>query len=275
MPEHAALRAAYLDGAVVLTPNPAAHALFANKHNLAIFSDPDLLQRLGASTRDCEMLAVTVPRTIAVTRENAVTLWTERRRYFFKPAAGYGAKAAYRGDKLTKAVWASILAGSYVAQRYIAPGARSIRVEDSKTTLKADIRLFRYCGETLLLAARLYQGQTTNFRTTGGGFAAVFVADYRVGRTFVFFGSLAASSGHQQVTGSSSFSMRAEDCYYAVVDETATAPQLKNGLRRTRGASQRNCKPWSGHRLKAAECFQPEATYCQSAKRNEVPKEVR
>jgi hypothetical protein len=176
-PEHAALRAAYLEGAVVLTPNPAVHALFADKRNLAIFSDPELLQRLGASTEDCEVLAGTVPRTIAVTNENAANLWTERRRYFFKPAAGYGGKAAYRGDKLTKAVWASILAGNYVAQRYIAPGARSLRVEGSTTTLKTDIRLYRYYGETLLFAARLYQGQTTNFRTTGGGFAAVFVAD--------------------------------------------------------------------------------------------------
>ncbi len=29
--------------------------------------------------------------------------------------------------------------------------------------------------KVLLVAARLYQGQTTNFRTLGGGFAPVFV----------------------------------------------------------------------------------------------------
>ena len=40
--------------------------------------------------------------------------------------------------------------------------------------LKSDIRLYTYDGETLLMAARLYQGQTTNFRTPGGGFAPVF-----------------------------------------------------------------------------------------------------
>ena len=39
---------------------------------------------------------------------------------------------------------------------------------------KADIRLFTYDGHVLLAVARLYQGQTTNFRTPGGGFAPVF-----------------------------------------------------------------------------------------------------
>jgi len=39
---------------------------------------------------------------------------------------------------------------------------------------KMDVRLYTYGGRILLAAARLYQGQTTNFRTPGGGFAPVF-----------------------------------------------------------------------------------------------------
>ena len=35
---------------------------------------------------------------------------------------------------------------------------------------------FVSAGRTRLVPARLYQGQTTNFRTPGGGFAPVFVA---------------------------------------------------------------------------------------------------
>jgi hypothetical protein len=42
------------------------------------------------------------------------------------------------------------------------------------TALKYDVRCFVYAGKIQLLAARLYQGQTTNFRTPGGGFAPVF-----------------------------------------------------------------------------------------------------
>ena len=44
------------------------------------------------------------------------------------------------------------------------------------TTMKADIRCYVYAGRIQLVAARLYQGQTTNFRTPGGGFAPVFIA---------------------------------------------------------------------------------------------------
>jgi hypothetical protein len=38
-PEHQDLRAAYLDDAVVVTPNPRVHALYADKRNLALLSD--------------------------------------------------------------------------------------------------------------------------------------------------------------------------------------------------------------------------------------------
>ena len=40
--------------------------------------------------------------------------------------------------------------------------------------LKLDLRNYVYHGRVQLVSARLYQGQTTNFRTPGGGFAAVF-----------------------------------------------------------------------------------------------------
>ena len=40
---------------------------------------------------------------------------------------------------------------------------------------KTDVRLYVYDGEILLTAARLYQGQATNFRMPGSGFAPVFV----------------------------------------------------------------------------------------------------
>lgn len=39
--------------------------------------------------------------------------------------------------------------------------------------LKSDVRCYVYNGQLQLVAARLYQGQATNFRTAGGGFAPV------------------------------------------------------------------------------------------------------
>ena len=47
-------------------------------------------------------------------------------------------------------------------------------VDGVEQDLKLDLRNYVYRGEVQLVSARLYQGQTTNFRTPGGGFAAVF-----------------------------------------------------------------------------------------------------
>ncbi len=172
-PEHAAVRAAYLEGAVVVTPNPRVHALLADKRNLVALSDPERLAVWGLDAASIERLTHTVPRTVEVTLENADDLWQSRRTLFFKPVAGYGSKAVYRGDKLTKGAWAAIATGGYVAQAFAPPGERQVTA-DAPAPLKADVRLYTYAGEVLLTTARLYQGQTTNFRTPSGGFAPVF-----------------------------------------------------------------------------------------------------
>jgi hypothetical protein len=44
------LQAAYLQGAVVLTPSPYVHALFADKRNLALLSEDAGLDEWGLST---------------------------------------------------------------------------------------------------------------------------------------------------------------------------------------------------------------------------------
>ncbi|PDT90493.1 hypothetical protein CO669_09950 [Bradyrhizobium sp. Y36] len=173
-PEHAELRAAYLDGAVVVTPNPHVHALYADKRNLALLSDRALLQSWGVPA-DALQALTGVPRTVLVTSENAEYLWTTRKNWFFKPATGYGSKAVYRGAKVTKGVWAEIIQGGYVAQEFAAPSERIVRLDGMAEPRKMDVRLYVYHGRVLLTAARLYQGQATNFRTPGGGFAPVFV----------------------------------------------------------------------------------------------------
>ena len=173
-PESAALRAAYLADAVVLTPHPQAHALYANKRNLAVLSDDKRLQDFGVPLDVRETLMRSVLPTEVVEAANAERLWQERRHLFFKPAAGYGGKAAYRGEKLTKRVWLEILAGDYIAQKMMAPGARAAGTQDNPDFLKFDIRCYAYAGRIQWTAARLYQGQMTNFRTLGGGFAPVY-----------------------------------------------------------------------------------------------------
>lgn len=170
---HAALRSAYESGRVVVTPNPHNHALLADKRNLALLSDDAALEQWGLAARHRRVLQSAVPATAVVGAANADNLWADRRNQFFKPAGGHGSKAAYRGEKLTRKVWAEILSGSYVAQAFAPPSNRMIVRDGAPSTFKVDVRLYTYAGTTLLAAARLYQGQTTNMRTPGGGFAPV------------------------------------------------------------------------------------------------------
>ena len=169
---HKTLRDAYLDGAVVVTPNPRTHALFADKRNLVLLSDVDQLRGWAVAPDAIPTLA-SIPKAIHVTHDNAEQLWSQRKGLFFKPVAGHGGKAVYRGDKLTKSVWSGILVSEYIAQDIAPPSERLVKIGDAPRPRKIDVRLYTYEGKLLLAAARLYQGQTTNFRTEGGGFAPV------------------------------------------------------------------------------------------------------
>ena len=174
-PAHQAIRQAYEAGAIVLTPDPHAHALYADKRNLIALSDDARLTEWGLGATDRARLQSVVPATELVEASHADALWARRKGLFFKPVAGFGARATYRGDKLTRRVWADILAGDYVAQALVPPSARMVELDGALSDLKFDVRAYTYDGHIQLLAARMYSGQTTNFRTEGGGFAPVIV----------------------------------------------------------------------------------------------------
>jgi len=173
-PGNKALREAYLAGTVVLTPHPRAHALYADKRNLALLGDRAFLATCNLTAAEAEALASTVPRTRLVDAGNRDALWAERRALFFKPAGGYGGKAGYRGDKITRRAWDDVVAGDYVAQDLVRPSERAGRVGDDGA-FKLDLRCYAYAGRVLMHAARTWRGQVTNFRTAGGGFAPVII----------------------------------------------------------------------------------------------------
>jgi hypothetical protein len=168
-PEQAALREAWLQGAAVVTPNPDIYARYADKRNLVALTDAAQLETWGVDAETRGVLLAGIPRTEGVTAGRAEEFWQRRRQLFFKPVSGYGSKGAYRGDKLTKRVFDEILSGDYVAQAFAPPSV--LRAGDAE--FKVDFRNYVYRGKVQLVAARLYQGQTTNFRTPGGGFAIV------------------------------------------------------------------------------------------------------
>jgi len=171
---HAVLRRAYEMNLAVITPHPAAHARWADKRLLAWLGDEDLLQEAGLDFDDRAHLRRTIPATEVVESAAADDLWKRRKSLFFKPVDGFGGKAAYRGDKLTRTTFDHILAHRYVAQAIAPTSFRRISSADGvETDLRVDVRNYAMHGHTWLRAARLYRGQTTNFRTAGGGFAPV------------------------------------------------------------------------------------------------------
>jgi hypothetical protein len=166
---------AYLAEAVVVTPHPRAHALYADKRNLTLLTDESALIDIGVDAKTRAILLTGIAHTVQVDPAEAETLWAARKHLFFKPAKGYGSKAAYRGDKLTRRVFGEILQNDYVAQTLVQPSERQLEIENKIVDFKLDLRHYVYKGQTQLISARLYQGQTTNFRTPGGGFAQVIV----------------------------------------------------------------------------------------------------
>lgn len=171
---HAALREAYVRNLAVITPHPAAHARRADKRLLAWLRDDGLLAEASLDCPERTAVREAIPPTEIVEPEAAADLWARRKLLFFKPVDGFAGKAAYRGDKLTRTAFEHVTTNRYVVQE-IAPTSfrRICPVDGGESDLRVDVRNFSMHGETWLRSARLYRGQTTNFRTAGGGFAPV------------------------------------------------------------------------------------------------------
>lgn len=164
-----ALLTAYKNGFAAISPNPKIYDLYANKNNLINLSNADFLDKLQIDSEIKNILLKHIPKIFKVKAEDSENLWKQRKNLFFKTAEGYGSKAVYRGDKLTKKVFAEIIdSDEYLAQEIIPPSEHLL--QNINAVMKADFRCYCYNGKIQLVAARLYQGQTTNFRTENGGF---------------------------------------------------------------------------------------------------------
>ncbi|PJZ57851.1 circularly permuted ATPgrasp domain protein [Leptospira barantonii] len=174
-PENRFLKNAWKEETVVISPNPLDYELYAKKANFILWNDSEFLKNAEVDSEDLRILSKAIPFTGFVKNVDPQTLWSERKKFFFKPTCGYGSKAVYRGDKLTKGVFQEIMDGDNIYQEIVNPSERILLKEGEKKIFKTDLRAYVYREKILLLASRLYQGQTTNFRTPGGGFSPVYV----------------------------------------------------------------------------------------------------
>ncbi len=110
-------------------------------------------------------------------------IWPLRKDLFFKPKSSFGSKGVFKGASVTKKVFDSFFGNHFIAQKLALPAEMDIAVEIVKDgapareiqKMKYDLRCYTYREELQMIIARVYQGQTTNLRTEGGGFTIVTV----------------------------------------------------------------------------------------------------
>jgi len=175
-PRSRGVREAWQRGGVVVTPSPHEYARIADKRRLVQFSDPALLESLGVSSADRELLSHAVPLARPLRELGFERAWSERKRWVFKPACAYASKAVYRGDKISRKRLAEIVdEPGYIAQELVTPGSLEVHTDRGIERMKFDVRAYAHRDRIFLLGARAYQGQVTTMRTPGGGFSGVCV----------------------------------------------------------------------------------------------------
>ncbi len=169
-PEMAGIRAAYQAGTVCLTPNPFVYGLLADKRRMVLWSDREVLTGLGLAPRSTERLLALVPESRLLAALDPEEVWAQREGLVFKPVSRFGSRGVLLGRKISRTRFETLPPQETLVQRLVPP---SLTETEAGTQLKTDFRLYVYRSRVLGVAARLYQGQVTNLRTAGGGFAAV------------------------------------------------------------------------------------------------------
>lgn len=104
-------------------------------------------------------------------------IWHDRKNLFIKPKNSFGSKQAYKAASISRKTFEEVFNSHFIAQQLSPPSEVELNIEGQTQNMKYDLRCYTYKDELQLIVARLYQGQTTNLRTLGGGFAAVTCED--------------------------------------------------------------------------------------------------
>ena len=164
-PKHEHLKQAFIHLKTCFSPNPYEYCLLAHKQRLIDLSNRDFLELLSLSNDDLETIKKVVPFSASILNIPKEDLWSQRKKFFFKPKTLYGGKGVFRGSSISRKKFESIYNTSYMVQEYLPPST----FED----YKYDLRIYTYKSEPYLSLARLYRGQATNANTAGGGLASI------------------------------------------------------------------------------------------------------
>ena len=166
----AELKGAYLAGQVCLSPNPFAYGLLADKRRMVLWSDPAAVDKLDLSISDRQLLLEMVPPSFLLAEQDRDDIWSRRKKLIFKPVTRFASRGVLMGRGITRKRFADLDPETTLVQEVVAP---SVETSETGEEFKMDLRLFVYRNHLIGVGARLYQGQVTNLRTEGGGFAPV------------------------------------------------------------------------------------------------------
>ncbi len=169
-PEMAGIREAYEARAVCLTPNPFVYGLLADKRRMILWSDRQVLEGLGLDRAARDLMTEMVPASHLLSVLGREAAWRRRENLVFKPVSRFGGRGVLLGSKISRTRFDQLQPGETLVQDLVPP---SLTHTGTGGPFKTDFRLFVYRKQVLGVAARLYQGQVTNLRTPGGGFAKI------------------------------------------------------------------------------------------------------
>lgn len=147
------------------SPNPYEYFLLADKQRLIDWNSQTEVEK-PASLLKIYDLGI----------ESKDKIWAERKHLFIKPKNSYGSKQAYKAASISRKTFDEVCNSNFIAQQLSAPSEIEVTFEDQPQKFKYDLRCYAYRDDLQLIVARLYQGQTTNLKTPGGGFAVVVLA---------------------------------------------------------------------------------------------------
>lgn len=162
--ESETIRQLYNNNQIQLSPQPYEYFLLADKERFIDWTIQNEVEK---------------PSSLLPTYDLGVAdkdiIWSQRKQLFFKPKNAFGGKQTYKGSSISRKVFDEVTNSNFIAQKISPAPEIEVELNGQKTLMKYDLRCYAYQDELQLIMARLYQGQTTNLRTEGGGFACVII----------------------------------------------------------------------------------------------------
>lgn len=172
--EFAAVRAAYTQGHVTITPNPFSYATRSDKRLLEWLSLPEWDRELDIGPAERRVLSAHVPETHLVRAENVDTLAQRKRDLVFKPLHGYAGRGLLDSASIGRTRLQRLVrhGDGYVAQRWVPKP----EMESDGVRLWTDLRVWAYRGEIFNLSGRASRRPDRLDLTPPGGWVPTFVS---------------------------------------------------------------------------------------------------